>query len=155
MLIDNVNTLYRQALSGTGTSVSRYWQVLQLQHQEYVLAPYLSALKNFKNCRLVQRCGCHVLHVDIGNFKPAGQKEGRVQRFCLVCGTDKADDDHQFVCDCPARCAIRDRFTAIFWGPAPPLPSFFTLHDPRVIFLQECFAHRAMLLEDTLQGLQH
>ena len=31
----------------------------------------------------------------------------------------------------------------IFWGPAPTLPSFFTLHDHRVIskFLHECFAH--------------
>ena len=43
MVIDNAKTLYRQVLLGTGNS--RYWQMLQLQPQEYVLAPYLSALK--------------------------------------------------------------------------------------------------------------
>ena len=37
----------------------------------------------------------------------------------------------------------------IFWGPAPNLSSFFTLHDHRVTAkcLHECFAHRSMLLE--------
>ena len=46
-VIDNAKTLYRQALSGgdTGNSVSRYRQMLQLQHQDHVLAPYLSALE--------------------------------------------------------------------------------------------------------------
>ena len=86
----------------TGNSVSRYWQMLQLQHQEYILAPYLSALKNFRNCRLVSRfrCGCHGLHVDIGNLKPVEQKVGREQRFCLVCCSDTADDEHHFVLYC-------------------------------------------------------
>ena len=44
---------------------------------------------------------------------------------------------------------FRDRFTTMFWGPAPTLSSFFTLHDHGVIakFLHECFAHRSMLLE--------
>ena len=55
---------------GTGNSVSRYWQMLQLQHEDYVLAPYLSAIKIFRNCRLVSRfrctCGCHGLHVETG-----------------------------------------------------------------------------------------
>ena len=31
---------------------ARCWQVLQLQHQEYVLGPYLSALNNYRNCTL-------------------------------------------------------------------------------------------------------
>ena len=37
--------------------------------------------------------------------------------------------------DCPAYCSILiwERCTAIFWGPAPTLSSFFTWHDPRVI----------------------
>lgn len=44
-------------------------------------------------------------------------------------------------------------FTA---GPAPTRSSFLTLHDPRVIanFLNECCAHRSVLLEGTL-GVQH
>ena len=35
-----------------------------------------------------------------------------------------------------------------FWGPAPTLSSFFTLHDPKVIarFLRECFEHRNTLI---------
>ncbi len=46
------------------------------------------------------------------------------------------------------KCAIRNRFTNIFWGPAPTLSSFFTLHDPKVIarFLRECFEHRNTLV---------
>ena len=46
-VIDNAKTLYRQALlsTGTGNSVSKYQQMLQLQHQDSVLAPYLSATK--------------------------------------------------------------------------------------------------------------
>ena len=109
--------------------------MLQLQHQEYVLAPYLSALKNFRSCRLVSRfrCGCHGLHVDSGQFKPVAQRVDREQRFCLVCASDTAEDEHHFVFDCPAYRSIRDRFTAIFWGPVPTLSSFFTLHDHRVI----------------------
>ncbi|KAL3132548.1 hypothetical protein ABBQ32_14236 [Trebouxia sp. C0010 RCD-2024] len=81
----------------------------------------------------------------------------REHRSCLVCGSDRAEDEHHFVFDCPAYCSIRDRFTAIFWGPAPSLSSFFTLHDPRVIakLLHECFAHRSMLLEDLLAVPQH
>ena len=52
---------------------------------------------------------------------------------------------------------LRDRFTIMFWGPAPTLSSFFTLHDHRVIakFLHECFAHRSMLLESVLEVPQH
>ena len=44
-VIDSAKILYWQALSstGTGNSVSRYQKMLQMQHQDYVLAPYLSA----------------------------------------------------------------------------------------------------------------
>ena len=54
-------------------------------------------------------------------------------RFCLVCASDTAENEHHFVFDCPSYCSIRDRFTSIFWRPAPTLSSFFTLHGPRVI----------------------
>ena len=132
--------------------------MLQLQHQDYVLAPYLSALKN-RSRRLVSRfrCGCHGLHVDTGQFKPVEQRVDRELRFCFVCATDIAEGEYHFVFECPAYCSIRDRFTAIFWGPAPTLSSFFTLHDHRVIakFLQEWFAHRFLLLEGALGVPQH
>ena len=135
--------------------------MLQLQHLHYVLAPYLSALKNFRNRKLVSRfrCGCRGLHVDTSQFKPVGQRVDREQRFCHVCASDTAEDEHQFqiVFDCPAYCSIRDRFTATFWGPAPTLSSFFTLHDHRVIAksLHECFALRSMLLEGVAGVPQH
>ena len=45
MVIDNAKNLYRQAFHLADHNVGRYWQTLQLQHQDYVLAPYLSALK--------------------------------------------------------------------------------------------------------------
>ena len=45
MVIDNAKTLYQQTFHQAGHNVGRYRQMLQLQHQEYVLAPYLSALK--------------------------------------------------------------------------------------------------------------
>ncbi len=40
------------------------------------------------------------------------------------------------------------RFTNTFWGPAPALSPFFTLHDPKVIVrvLRECFEHRNTLV---------
>ena len=80
-----------------------------------------------------------------------------LEPFCPVCAPDTAETEHHFVFDCPAYCSIRDSFTAIFWGPAPALSSFFTLHDHRVIakFLHECFAHRSMLLEGVLGVPQH
>ena len=123
--------------------------MLQLQHQDYVLAPYLSALKNFRSRRLISRFRCGCLHVDTGQFKPFAQRVNREHRFCLVCASDTAEDEHHFVFDCPAYCSIRDRFTSIFWGPAPTVSSFFTLHDHRVIakFWHEYFAHRFKLLE--------
>ena len=158
-VIDDAKALYRQAFDQVDHSVRRYQQMLQIQHQEYVLAPYLSALKNFKSRRLVSRfrCGCRGLHVGLNRFKPVGQRVDREQRFCLVCASDTAEDKHHFVFDCPAYCSIRDRFTAIFWGPAPTLSTFFTLHDPRVIakFLHEYFAHRSILLEGVLGMPQH
>ena len=137
-VIDNAKALYRRA----DHSVGRYQQMLQdlVLHQDYELTPYLSTVKIFKNRRVVSRfrCGCHGLHVDTGEFKPVGQKVDREQRFCLVCASDTTEDEHHFVFDCPAYCSIR--YTAIFWGPAPTLSSFFTLHDPRVIakLLHEC-----------------
>ena len=76
------------------------WEMLQLQHQEYVLAPYLSALTNFRShTDLSAESGvvCHGRHVDTGNFKPVGQKVDREQRSCLVCGSDAAEDEHHFV----------------------------------------------------------
>ena len=54
-VIDNAKTLYRQDFNQAGHSVGRYRQMLQSQHQDYVLAPYLSALKNFRSRRLVSR----------------------------------------------------------------------------------------------------
>ena len=88
---------------------------------------------------------------------PVGQRVDREQRFCHVCASDTAEDEHHFVFDCPAYCSIRERFTAIFWGPALTLSSFFTLHDHRVIAkcLHECFASRSMLLEGVVGVPQH
>ena len=78
--------------------------MLQLQYQDYVLAPRLSAVKTFSGRRLVSRfrCGCHGPHVDAGNFQPVEQTVCKEQRFCLVCGSDIAEDEHYFVFDCPA-----------------------------------------------------
>ena len=150
-VIDNAKTLYQQTFHQAGHGIGRYRQMLQLQHQDYVLAPYLSALKSFRNRRLVSRfrCGCHGLHVDTGHFEFVAQRVDRGHRFCLVCASDTAEDERHFVFDCTAYCSIRDRFTINFWEPAPTLSSFFTLHDHRVIakFLHKCFAHRSKLLE--------
>ena len=41
------------------------------------------------------------LHVDTGQFKPVEQRVVREQRFCPVCETDTAEDEHHFVFDCP------------------------------------------------------
>ena len=70
-VIDNAKTLYQQTFHQAGHGIGRYRQMLQLQHQDYVSAPYLSALKNFRNCRLVSRvrCRCRGLNVDTGQFK--------------------------------------------------------------------------------------
>ena len=156
---NNAKALYRQAFHQAEHNAGSYQQMLQLQQQEYVQAPDLSALKNLKSHRLVSRfrCGCHGLHVDTGRFRPVGQKADREQRFCLVRASETTEDEHHFVFDCLAYCSIRDRFIVIFWGPAPTLSSFFTLHDPRVIakFLHECFACMSMLLEGVLGVPQH
>ena len=50
--------------------------------------------------------------------------------------------------DCPAYCAINNRFTNIFWGPTPALSSFFIVHDPKVIarFVREYFEYRNTLV---------
>ena len=141
--IHYAQTWHQNSLS----SVARY-QPLQ---PEYVLAPYLSAVKGFKSRKLISRfrCGCHGLHglhVDTGRLLPLAQQVPREQRhciFCIFCASGSAEDEHHFVFDCPAYCAIRNKFTNIFWGPAPTLSSFFTVHDPKVIarFLRECFEH--------------
>ena len=65
------------------------------------------------------------IQVYTGQFKPVEQRVDTIRelRFCSVCATDIAQDvdEHHFVFGCPAYCSIRDRFTAIFWGPAPAL----------------------------------
>ena len=78
--------------------------MLQLQHQDYVLAPDLSALKNFRSRRLVSRlrCGCHGILVNTGQFKPAAQTVDREHFFCLVCASDTAEDVRHFMLHCPA-----------------------------------------------------
>ena len=57
---------------GDHSSVLRY----HLLQPEYVLAPYRSEIKSFKNRKLVSRFryGCHGLHVDTGNFYPLDNK---------------------------------------------------------------------------------
>ena len=94
------------------------------------------------------RCGCHGLHVDTGRLLPLAQQVPREQRHCVFCTSGSAEDEHHFVFDCPAYCAIRNRFTNILWGPASTLSSFCTLYDPKVIarFLRECFEHRNTLM---------
>ena len=47
-VIDNAKNLYQQAFRLADHKVGRYWQMLQLQHQDYVLAPYLSALQTLE-----------------------------------------------------------------------------------------------------------
>ncbi len=140
--IQYAQTWHQNSLS----SVARY-QPLQ---PEYVLAPYLSAVKGFKSRNRISRfrCGCHGLHVDTGRLLPLTQQVPRQQRHCIFCASGSAEDEHHFVFDCPAYCAIRNKFTNIFWGPAPTLSSFYTLHDPKVIarFLRECFEHRNTLV---------
>ncbi len=130
--IGNAKSHYAQTWHQSSlSSVARY-QPLQ---PKYALAPYLSAVKGFKSRKLISRfrCGFHGLHVDTGRLLPLTQQVPRVQRYCVFCASGLAEDEHHFVFDCPAYCAIRNRFTNIFWGPAPTLSSFFTLHDPKVI----------------------
>jgi len=93
---------------------------------EHVSAPYLSAVKYFKSRKLISkfRCGCHGLHVDTGRLLPLAQQVPREQRRCFVCNCGSTQDEHHFMFACPAYCVIRNRFTNIFWGPAPTL-SFF------------------------------
>ncbi len=120
------------------------WEEERKRTQAY----YLSAVKGFKSRKLISRfrCGCHGLHVSTGRLLPLTQQVPREQR--VFCASGLAEDEHHFVFDCPAYWAIRNRFTNIFWGPAPTLSSFFTLHDPKVIarFLRECFEHRITLV---------
>ena len=138
----HAQTWHQHSLS----SVARY-QPLQ---PECVLAPYLSAVKGFKSQKLISRfrCGCHGLHVDTGRLLPLAQQVPREQRHCSFCASGTAEDEHHFVFDSPAYCAIRNKFTNIFWGPVPTLSSLFTPHDPKVIarFLRECFEHRNTLV---------
>jgi len=90
------------------SSVARY----QPLHPEYVLAPYLSAVKGFKSRKLISRfrCGCHGLHIDTGRLLPLAQQVPTEQRHCVFCASGSAEDEHHFVFDCPAYCAIRSRF---------------------------------------------
>ena len=65
---------------------------------------------------------------------PVQQVSGE-QQLCFHCSVGSAEDEHRFVIDCPACYAIMNRFTKIFWGPAPILSFYFTLHasyDPKV-----------------------
>ncbi len=86
--------------------------------------------------------------VDTCRLLPLAQQVPREQRHRVFCASGSAEDEHHFVFDCPAYCAIRNRLTNIFWGPAPTLSSFCTLHDPKVIarFLRECSEHRNTLV---------
>lgn len=79
----------------------------QLLQPEYALAPYLSAVKNFRSRKLVSRFsrGCHGLHVDTGRLLPSSQQVLRDQRHCLVWNSGTAEDEHHFVSDCPAYCS--------------------------------------------------
>ena len=101
------------------------------------------------------RCGCHRLHVDTGRLVPLAQQVSREQRHCVFFASGSAEDEYHFVFDCPAYRAIKNRFTNIFWGPAPTLSSFFTLHSPKVIagFLRECFEYRNTLVAQTGHNL--
>ncbi len=68
-VIGNAKNHYAQTWHQSSlSSVARY-QPLQ---PEYVLAPYLSAVKGFKSRKLISRfrCGCHGLHVDTGRLLP-------------------------------------------------------------------------------------
>ena len=69
---------------------------------EYVLAPYLSAVKGFKSRKVISRfrCGCHGLHVDTGRLLPLAQQVPREQRHCVFCASGSAEDEHHFVFDC-------------------------------------------------------
>ena len=106
MVINNGKPLYRQALlsTGTGTSVSKYWRMLQLQHQGHVLAPRLSATQNFRSRRLVSRFrrGCHGLHVNTSNLAEQKINLYRELRFHLVCGSILIF--HTILQDCARNC---------------------------------------------------
>jgi hypothetical protein len=90
----------------------------------------------------------HNLHADTGRYLPLAQQVPREQRHCVFCACGSAEDAHHFVFDCPAYSAIRNRFTNMFWGPAPRLSSFVTVHDPKVKarFLKDRFEHRNTLV---------
>ena len=51
------------------------------------------------------------------------------RRFCLVCGSDIAEDEHQSVFDCPAYCSIR-LIKCHYLGTIPDLIFFLYLTGP-------------------------
>jgi len=93
---------------------------------EYVLAPYLSAVKGFKSRKLISRfrCGCHGLHVDTGRLLPLTQQVPREQRHCVFCASGLAEDEHHFVFDCPALCH-QEQIHEHILGPSPYTVFFF------------------------------
>ena len=125
---------------------SSNWPFLRLVADRAMCA-FQQCVEEGRIFEVMSRCGCHGLHVDTGRLLPLTQQVPREQRHCVFCASGLAEDEQYFVFDCPAYCAIRNRFTNIFWGPSPTL-SFFTLHDPKVIarFLRECFEHRNTLV---------
>ncbi len=45
-----------------------------------------------------------------GRLLPLAQQVPREQRHYVFCASGSAEDEHHFVFDCPAYCAIRNRY---------------------------------------------
>ena len=72
------------------------------------------------------------------------RSEGLPLRGTMISGEEE-EEDYKFW---PLGLRIVNRFTNVFWGPAPTMSSFVAVHDPKVIarVLRECFEHRNTLM---------
>ena len=114
-VIDNAKTLCRQAVFSTGIGNSlRYRQIMAPIAAQKICWPLIFQQLNTSGAADFSDV-VTVVCMQIGiTFDPLSGPLNREQRFCVVCGSNTAED-------CPGHCAIRDRFTstALFWGPSP------------------------------------
>lgn len=121
------------------------------------LAPHLYhdavADERHRSCLSRFRCSAHALRVERDRHLPAAVKAPRHLRTCLICASDRAEDEQHFVFSCPLYDGLRLEFADLFSTESFCVSSFLYQDQKRIAkFLHACFDLRSRATQMSLAG---
>ena len=139
------------------TKFALYLEVVRGDTPMGQLAPHLCQHavvdERHRACLSRFRCSAHALRVERDRYLPAAVKPPRHLRTCLICASDRVEDEHHLIFTCPLYDNLRLQYADLFSTACLDVSSFLSQDQRRIAqFIHACFDLRSRATQMSLAG---